>query len=627
LFESATKINRSIAEMPLCHWSRIVVLLIVMCFSVLGCSSANLDTENPSIEYLESKTDNLYGLDNLPEDSLFTPIQGTPHLSFNSDHWFRYGIPEHLHKSSESWYLQVAFPSIDAAKVYLQLESTVVTNGLIGDDVPHRAWPVTTRLPTVPLNFKGEQVRAVYLNFEATGQPAVLPVSLISQNAFETQQQNDYLWYGLFFGATFALILYNFLLYLSTQIKSYLTYVFYLLPFTILQASITGVGQQYLWPALSDFTTVFALCLIALTNSMMALFVTQFLDLNRLRPAAHRLLCAIAIVSMIFPIGLIFFEYIYIQNIQHVFSLISMVVITIIAVREVRKNSKPAVYLLISYSMLFLGIITSLLLFNGMVKSNFFTSHFMEVAIIFEAVVLSYGLSRRLSEIQDKARALEKKTRLDQETYTKQLISAHESEKQHFGAILHDDIGHRVLNLQYEITRISQTDSSLSAQTRNLLTSCASSAVDIMDELRHLSIDTHPHLLAELGLERAIESLMQRALQSAVLEYSCAININEIDRFPTQQLYRIVQELLSNTIKHAEASEVLLNITQMGDTITLLYKDDGIGLRTESLEGQNGFGVISIRERCKLIRGTLSFAIDHPAGMSCSIEGIVAREQ
>lgn len=596
----------------------------------IGCGHAESDSAVPETGYFRAAQPNNFGANAIPDKDLFTPLSETLRLDHNFSHWFQYNIPTVALSSAEEWFLQIAFPSIDAATVYVQYGEDILQKGRIGDDVPHNDWPVSTRLPTIPITQNGSIATAVYLDFKATGQPAVLPVKLLNRDHFDKQRETDYLWYGLFFGSAFALILYNLLLFASTRISAYLAYFFYLLPFTVLQGAITGIGQQFFWPAATNFTTYFALVLISITNATMALFVNRFLELRSRRPVAYRWLVVVAGISLALPIGFLFFEYIVIQNIQHLFSVFSMLVITIIAIREFIAKSKPAMYLLISYSVLFVGIIVSLLLFDGIIGSNFISNHLMEMAIIFEAVILSYGMSDRISEIKDTAQALERQSRLDQASYTRKLISAHESEKQHFGSILHDDIGHRVLNMQFQIGSLIDNEPNASTSIKNQLHSVKQSTVDVLEELRHLSASSYPYLLKELGLAKALESLLQKALDKIDIAYSCNIDVGQLDQFVEQQLYRIVQELISNTIKHASATEVLLNITQQGDLITLLYKDDGIGMRPESLENTNGFGITSITERCKLIGGSISFDVglhrEHHAhhGMCCSISGIKA---
>ncbi len=604
----------------------VVKYLLLFVFIVLlqACTDPTVASKTPKMEYYKRASLSQVNLEEVPENDLFTKVQKTPNLNFGFDHWFRVEIPSPTPEQSPPLYLQIDFPNIDSAMVYVQYADSVIRAGQIGDDVKHTSWPISTRLPTIPIS-DGERIaNAVYLNLSATGQPAVLPLSVIDLRQYIEKQQIDYLWYGLFFGAAFSLILYNLFLYLKTGLQNHLAYVVYLSVFTFLQASITGIGQQYLWPQASSFTTLFALVLIGATNSAMAVFVSIFLDLKNRRPIQHLTLTVIAVVSMLILVGLFFTEYIYIQNVQHVFSLLSMLIIMAFSISEYRRGSRPAIYLLISYTMLFSGIIMALLHFNGLVKSSFLTGHLMEIAIVFEALVLSLGLADRINELKAKTTKLEKKSLENQERFTRRLVSIHESEKQNFGAILHDDIGHQVLNLKYGIDSLKRENTSLDQEAKSSLNEFTESTSAILDELRHLAMSSHPQLLSELGLELALDALLKRALPPRDILYSCSAQVSQCSVFTEQQLFRIVQELVSNTLKHANASEVLLNITQKDESIELLYKDDGVGSQTQRIENNGGFGLVSIRERCKLISGELTIDLDQPTGMVCFIRGINA---
>lgn len=607
--------------------------MLALCPGLMGCNAPLSDHQAKiSAFYFRDSLRNVT-LEDLVKQNFtenFKPYVQSVLLDPAAEHWFLYTLDFKQANFSAAWFLQIDFPNIDEAEVYIAYPSGVHRAGRIGDDVPHSEWPVNTRLPTVPLNNKKQLARHVFFKFAATGQPAVLPVVLLQQSQYVLQQQRDYLWYGLFFGAALAMILYNLLLYLRTRISSHLPYVLYLTSITLLQASITGIGQQFLWPQIEGFTTNFALWLMALTNSAMAVFVSSFLDLLNRQPKAHNILLFIAITSLIPPLFLGFVDYIHVQNTQHAYAILTMLVITIITILQLKRGSRPAVYILISYSVLYCGITLSLLRFNGVLQSSFVTTHLIELAIMIEALVLSLGLADKINELKNKSSALERAARLEHEIFTQKLISAHESEKRRFGSILHDDIGHRVLNMQFQISSLASlasSDTSHSKEEQQGFCKPLDTSNDILQELRYLSQDSHPHLIEQLGLEKALAALMEKALAPHKIEYSYHIDIQSATDTTLQHLYRIVQELLSNTTKHAQASEILLNIRQLDDSsITLLYKDDGVGLAPGYKHTTDGFGMISIRERTGLLGGILDIRTPAADGMHLCISRINASE-
>jgi signal transduction histidine kinase len=128
--------------------------------------------------------------------------------------------------------------------------------------------------------------------------------------------------------------------------------------------------------------------------------------------------------------------------------------------------------------------------------------------------------------------------------------------------------------------------------------------------VRELAHQMMPKALVRLGLVPALEEMLRKAFEGTGTRY-----VFEHHRVPDDLrpeiatgLYRIAQELISNTIKHAEAGKVEVQLLRNRDTLVLLVEDDGKGLGKS--EG-NGIGLLSITDRARALGGT--FALD-PAG-------------
>ncbi len=602
------------------YWQIVIALLL--------CADSSISAQDceQGLRYLRD-TDSKVTIEQLAADTHlrdnFTVPQNTVLLDSAASHWFECSPNYTEVNGQNNWYLEIGFANIDQVSVHTIYPSGAIETSSVGDEVAHIQWPFPARLPTIPLSTNSENATRIYMELAATGQPAVLPITILNGEQRRDQERLDYLWYGIFFGAALSLIIYNLCIYLFTGITSYWMYVLYLTPFTALQACISGIGQQFIWPTTSEFTTVFALWLIALTNASMVLFVSSFLELRQHSPRLHMLLQVVSITSVIPPLFLGVVDYIYVQNIEHIYAFISMAVIFTIAWHRLIHGSRPARYLLVSYTVLFLGITMALLRTNGLIASSFLSEHLMEVAIVLEALVLSLGLADQINELKNKNQQIEITARLTQEQFTRNLISVHESEKRHFGAILHDDVGHQLLNMQKQIRDLKKLISSDNKKLFSIVNNLHNSSDQMMQELRQLSQDSHPHLLQELGLEDAISSLMFNTFSDMSINHSCRAVANRASRSVQQHLYRIAQECITNTSKHSNASEVLINISDVGaNKISLHYKDDGNGMDMNEIENSSGFGMVSIRERVKLMGGVLSLESTPGAGMRLLVSGV-----
>jgi signal transduction histidine kinase len=129
---------------------------------------------------------------------------------------------------------------------------------------------------------------------------------------------------------------------------------------------------------------------------------------------------------------------------------------------------------------------------------------------------------------------------------------------------------------------------------------------DEMRKLRDLIAELRPAALDDLGLGPAIESLAKR--QAAIGGFSVELNVElesggRLDRDTETAIYRIVQEALSNAVKHAHAPTVSLRVTQLPDRVQVAVEDDGGGFDPDGVRA--GFGLTGMRERALLAGGRL----------------------
>ena len=152
----------------------------------------------------------------------------------------------------------------------------------------------------------------------------------------------------MFYGAIFILALYNAGVYFSLRDKSYRFYILYILSFSMVQASTTGLGQQYLWPTYDNATTRIALFAIILTNYFMINFVIYFLDLARHRSEFVKPMRWLAALAILLTPALLLDHYAYTQFAIHGLNFVGMAVIVAATFSVLKSNRRPAIYLLAS---------------------------------------------------------------------------------------------------------------------------------------------------------------------------------------------------------------------------------------------------------------------------------------
>ncbi len=130
--------------------------------------------------------------------------------------------------------------------------------------------------------------------------------------------------------------------------------------------------------------------------------------------------------------------------------------------------------------------------------------------------------------------------------------------------------------------------------------------------LREIISDLRPAALDALGIQAAVETLVERARSRSGLAVECTVDLAyESGRVPTRHLpileagiYRVAQEAISNAVKHAQASHLVVNLSEDDEVVALSVEDDGCGFEVADASAA-GFGLIGMRERVELLGGTL----------------------
>jgi len=204
------------------------------------------------------------------------------------------------------------------------------------------------------------------------------------------------------------------------------------------------------------------------------------------------------------------------------------------------------------------------------------------------------------------------------------LIRAQEDERSHIARELHDDFNQRLALIAVELDTIEKTPPNLpeqiSEQISERLQRVSRQVKDLSSDLHRLSYELHPSKIERLGLVSAVRSFCRDFSQQTGVTIDFRDSPFEDSPSPpvALSLYRVIQESLSNIKKHSGAHEAVVSLTSGSDGILLMVSDVGVGFDVASREDHPGIGLISMRERIRLIGG--KFSITSSVGGGTSIE-------
>lgn len=200
-----------------------------------------------------------------------------------------------------------------------------------------------------------------------------------------------------------------------------------------------------------------------------------------------------------------------------------------------------------------------------------------------------------------------------QRAFSTQLIASQEEERKRIAAELHDSIGQRLVivkNLAMFFLR-AQGEEAVSSGKLRQIEEISSEAAMAIDETREISYDLRPFQLDRLGLTKAIEGIVRTFSTASPMRISQKLD-NIDDVFPEElriNFYRIVQESLSNVMKHSQATEVSIEVERKDGEVVWSIRDNGRGFtpgaeKPDSERG--GFGVTGMAERARSLGGRLT---------------------
>ena len=187
------------------------------------------------------------------------------------------------------------------------------------------------------------------------------------------------------------------------------------------------------------------------------------------------------------------------------------------------------------------------------------------------------------------------------------VVAAQEEERQRISRELHDDLG-QALTTHLITLRNLQHDLSLPRQNLfERLQSLYNQSYEIFVKIRSIARDLRPPVLDALGLRVAMQTYCTEFTRRTHLPviFEAEDSLPELPDAHNITLYRTLQEALTNVIKHANASQVWVDLSMDDDQVTLTIQDNGIGFGEEK-SGANGIGLAGLRERITIAGGTLS---------------------
>lgn len=208
-----------------------------------------------------------------------------------------------------------------------------------------------------------------------------------------------------------------------------------------------------------------------------------------------------------------------------------------------------------------------------------------------------------------------KRSQQEMRSLASYLQSVRERERSDIAREMHDVLGQSLTSLKLDLAWIARKLSAAEVASVNERLSTATRLLEeTIREVKTLSTTLRPRVLDKFGLPAAVEWQCQEFEDRSGVKCRVQLPTNELVHEQSTSLFRILQEALTNVSRHAEANCVDVPLEVHDTSVTLVVRDDGLGIGRQAVEAPDSLGLLGMSERAESLGGSLKIERQPPRG-------------
>lgn len=551
-------------------------------------------------------------------------------------HLARQGVPEELkfgfttsfywlgftainHSASDSWILEIENPHIDFVEVYVRLPESEHWEMIerTGDKTPFNTRSIVHYNFAVPLEFHSGDSLEVAIMLDKIPTSINYHSVLWSEQSFNNYQQVQYGLNGVYFGMFGMVIIAALIAFIFSRSLIYLWYLLFVLASGLYVFTDLGLAFQFLYPGSDTLNNYLRVYLAFGMAILFILFTQEFFYTRYHLPMTNHLFNGALAGLLLLLIPAVFAPDL-VSSIVNIFlPLLYLLILAVIilaiysAVAMLGSHTSLAALYLSAFIFIIAGGTITILEEFGVITQLSMRFTPIQIGTGFEIMILTGAMSWRIKKVYDDQIELTNKVSRLETQALRAHIDGIEEERSRVAMTLHDSIGNHLANLKRQIEDIAP--------------SLKDSVSYIAEEVRSLSHQLSPLGLQLTGLEQKVKQLITETDERSFTsyQYQCVDLPENLPESVKVEVYRIIQEAVSNIEKHSKASEAVVQIMGHEDHIVITIEDNGVGL-PDSFHGTEGIGLQNIKQRVELLKGTIEVSSLKNRGVQFMIEIPVA---
>ena len=484
----------------------------------------------------------------------------------------------------------------------------------LGDKMAFGKRPVNYPDFAIPVNLSENEQRTIYIGIDKIGESLQLKAELYDQENLSKLINLKMLTLGLIMGWMLLIILIVMLIWMYSKESANLFYSLYIITITIWICANLGIGFQLFWPSFPKFNNIarpFLLFTSACFFALTLLFYFKENPSTRLTRKALKIQTFIAVAMLIILSAVdvdqipttIKFQFLFVVPIiVGLFVLTSFLYIILNWKASVRFSGFYFFGMLFFLIISFCQNIFQFGLTNPVLE--FINIHGGSISLIGETSIIAASFIYKFNAFKKEKEIRETELLAQQYALSKEIIDIQELERKRIGQDIHDSIGGMLATMKIYLEKASHETFNIYLENcRKILDQCMHEVRTVIDNLVPQNIHLH-------GLCRAFELFISYCKESASAQIIFYHQLySELTIANQTVIYRILTELLNNSNKHSNATEIHISIIEEGKELRILFEDNGVGFNP-ALE-TNGHGIKNIRNRVKFLHGELHFESSH----------------
>ncbi|MBD2751849.1 sensor histidine kinase [Spirosoma validum] len=530
-------------------------------------------------------------------------IQETPNRGYStSDYWVRFDLADQA-TTDRSWLLEIGFGNFSEIDLYFVSKQTGrIIHKRGGELLGRQGREISYNTYVFHMPIKPGDQQTVFIRLSSTFGQATFPIYLWRADTFVQSAQVSGLLWGVYYGILLSVFLYHLTLLLFIRERGHIQLLTLYLGAYILWELSRGfcLGVRFLWVGNEWLTTYSLPTFFTLMISTFLLFYSSVLDLKRVAPRLNTILYGLIGFSVVgWVLTLLNIQGLSKNLIITSVGLVDGLFIIFLGAYSWQLGYRPARYYWAAAVLLFLGGLIHSLNRAGVIPgADFFVHYTLNLGSVLEFIFLTIGLADTL-RLEKKQKA-QLQQEMDHKVEAAELRGLTE-ERERVSSEIHDNVGNSLLTLRQSLRGLqSETGTALSYEKLERMVQ------ETYDEVRKIVNNLLPDEFQQKGISLALQELVDTLNRSGQTQFYLLLSGTETNLKPSTQfqLYLIIVELINNTIKHADATEVSIRFVTINRILTVSIRDNGVGLPLLS-KLENGRGWTNIRNRLERIGGSI----------------------